>query len=184
MLTLDRSRGAEMDAMLRWRHPDLPDPLVLPWSELPVLGLDGEIPWMYAPIERDPLAAPDGRTAVPRRELRRLRQLAARHVPFQRMAIAHELDPLGEVQPLLTDLEGGPRTCTDAVARAVVGAQPVHPAVRGTARALDVVLGRGAARTLARVAAKLDPIVFGVVGLPDPVHGQPALFYPLSAWKW
>ncbi len=180
MLTLDRTRGADVDARLRWRFPELLDPLVLPWSELPVLGLDRETPWLYAPIERDPSAGHDGRTAVPRRELRRLRRLAELDVPFVRIAVAHELDPAGAVRALLPELRSGPRTCTDAVARAVVGPPPLHPAVRTTARALEAVVGR----TVAGAAIALDPIVLGVVGLPDVVHGRPALCYPLSAWTW
>lgn len=181
MLTLDRTDGAAADAVLRWRYPALAEPLLLPWSELPVLGLDREgAPWLYGPAERDPFAAPDGRTAVPGPERRRLRALAAFGVPFQRISIAHELYPSGVVGPLLPELRKGPRTCTDAVARAVVGPAPPHPAVRGTARVLDALLSFGAARV---VAAALDPIVFGVVGLPEVVCGKPALFYPLSAWR-
>jgi hypothetical protein len=34
------------------------------------------------------------------------------------------------------------------------------------------------------LATALDPIIFGVVGMPDTVQGQLALFYPLSAWRW
>jgi hypothetical protein len=185
MLTLEKAHGATVDSRLRDRFPQLPDPLVLPWSELPVLGLDRETPWLYGPIERDPLAAPHGRTVVPRREIRRLRKLAAWDVPFQRIAVAHELDPDGAVRDLLPELRTGPRTCTDAVATAVVGPQPVHPAVRGTARLLDAIAGRGVGTAMARaLATALDPIIFGVVGMPETVQGEPALFYPLSAWRW
>lgn len=185
MLTLEKAHGATVDAHLRWRFPQLPDPLVLPWSELPVLGLDRETPWLYGPIERDPLTTARGRAALPRWEIRRLRKLASWGVPFQRLAFAHELDPDGAVRDLLPTLRDGPRTCTDAVARAVVGPQPVHPAVRGTARVLDAVVGRKAVVKIAGVlASMLDPIIFGVVGLPDTTHGRLALFYPLAAWKW
>jgi hypothetical protein len=185
MLTLERAHGARVDAELRSRFPQLPEPLVLPWSELPVLGLDRETPWLYGPIERDPLAASYGRTVVPRREIRRLRKLAAWEVPFQRIAIAHELDPDGAVRDLLPELRNGPRTCTDAVASAVVGPQPVHPAVRGTARLLDAIVGQRLGKAMAgALATALDPIVLGAVGMPETTHGQLALFYPLSAWRW
>lgn len=184
MLTLEQAHGARADAQLRWKHPELPQPLVLPWSELPVLGLDRATPWLYAPVERDPLATPRGRTVMPRREIRRLRSAAGWGVPFQRVAIAHELDPDGAVQELLPTLGDGPRTCSDAIARAVVGPQPAHPAVRGTARALNTLAGAGRVAALAGLAAVLDPIVFGVIGMPDTVHGQLALFYPISAWRW
>ena len=185
MLTLEKAHGAAADARLRWRFPQLPDPLVLPWSELPVLGLDRETPWLYGPIERDPLTTGDGRAVLPRREIARLRAMAASAVPFQRLAFAHELDPDGAVRDLLPTLREGPRTCTDAVARAVVGPQPAHPAVRGTARMLDAMVGHRSAAKVVRVLTRmLDPIVFGVVGLPDTSHGRLALFYPLAAWTW
>lgn len=183
MLTLDRAYGATVHSGLKWRFPQLPDPLVLPWSELPVLGLDRETPWLYSSIERDPLLTTRGRAVLPRGEIRRLRKLAAGDLPFQRLASAHELDPDGAVRDLLPELHGGPRTCTDAVARAVVGPQPVHPTVRGTARALGAVVG-WARGTTAAAAAVLDPIVFGVVGLPDVTDRELALFYPLAAWRW
>lgn len=184
MLTLDKRHGAEVDARLRWRFPQLPSPLVLPFSELPVLGLDDETPWLYGPMERDPLAV-NSRVAIPRRELRRLRTATGWGVPFQRVAFAHELDPAGGVRDLVPELVNGPRTCTDEVAWAVVGPQPVHPAVRGTARALDAVIGRRAMTAVAgALAATLDPIVLGVIGMPDTEHGRLALFYPLSAWRW
>jgi hypothetical protein len=185
VLTLEKAHGAAADAQLRLRFPQLPEPLVLPWSELPVLGLDRETPWLYGPIERDPLTTADGRAVLPRREIGRLRTIAASAVPFQRLAFAHELDPDGAVYELLPILREGPRTCTDAVARAVVGPQPAHPAVRGTARVLDAMVGRRAATKLARaVTMVLDPIIFGVVGLPGTTHGRLALFYPLAAWTW
>jgi hypothetical protein len=185
MLTLEKTHGATVDAALRWRFPQLPEPLVLPWSELPVVALDRETPWLYGPLERDPLTTARGHAVLPRREIRRLRKLAALDVPFHRLGFAHELDPDGAVGPLLPVLQDGPRTCTDAVARAVVGPQPVHPAIRRTARALDAVMGRAAVTAVVgAVASVLDPIVFGVVGMPDATQGTLALWYPLAAWRW
>jgi hypothetical protein len=183
MPTLEKADGREVDAALRWRHPQLPEPHLLPWTELPALMLDGEVPWLVAPVERDPLTTAGGRAVLPRREIRRLRRLAAFDVPFQRLASAHELDRGGAVAPLLPGLQNGPRTCTDAVARAVVGPQPVHPAVRRAGRTLDAAMARR--KSLAGVVASLmDPIVFGVVGVPDVTQGELALWYPLAAWRW
>ncbi len=80
-------------------------------------------------------------------------------------------DRRGRWRPVLV---GSP---TVAVARALVGPQPVHPWLRRAVRVFD-----GAARGVA--GKLLDPIVFGVVGAPDLAHGRPAHFYPLAAWRW
>jgi hypothetical protein len=185
MLTLDKIHGARTDAELRRRYPQLPSPLVLPWSELFVLGLDHDTPWIWGPIERDPMVDCRGQAVLPRREIQQLRKIAAVGVPFQRIAIAHELDPDGAVRGLLPELRGGPRTCTDAVARAVVGPQPLHPAVLRAVCALNMVLSRKAFAAVANLAtAILDPVVFGVVSLPRTNDGQAALWYPLAAWRW
>jgi hypothetical protein len=165
------------DVDLRVRWPQLPEPRTFIWSEQPVAVLDRGVPWLYGPVERDPLRTARGHIVLPRREIKRLRALAALGVPFQRLAIAHELDPDGAVADILPELREGPRTCTDGVARALVGPQPVHPLVRGATRVFDAVARRTA-------ESVLDPILFGVVGVPEPAHGRPATFYPLVAWRW
>jgi len=147
------------------------------WTEQPVVLLDKGRPWLYGPIERDPLMTARGRVTLPRREIIRLRALATRDLPFQRIAVAHELDPDGPVAALTPMLGDGPRACTDPVARALVGPQPVHPLVHRAVRMFDA-MARGAAEKA------LDPILFGVLGAPDLAHGRPALFYPLVAWRW
>jgi hypothetical protein len=184
MLTLERTYGAQADADLRRGWPQLPEPLVLPWSELPVMALDGDTPWLYGPIERDPLTTARGHAVLPRREIRRLRKLVSLNLPFQRLAFAHELDPAGAACDLLPILRDGPRTCTDAVARALVGPQPVHPGLRRIAGVLDAVVRGTALRAVVGAAAVLDPILFGVVGMPDTTPGEVALWYPLAAWRW
>ena len=118
-----------VDLDLRGR-PQLPEPRMFLWSEQPVLVLDRGMPWLYGPVERDPLMTARGQIVLPRREIKRLRALAAQNVPFQRLAIAHELDPDGPASDIVPLLGEGPRTCTDAVARRLVGPQPVHPWVR------------------------------------------------------
>jgi hypothetical protein len=166
-----------VDLDLGRRFPQLQAPRRFAWSEQPVVVLDQGVPWLYGPVERDPLMTTRGRVALPRREIKRLRALAALDVPFQRLAIAHELDPDGPAADIVPMLGDGPRTCTDAVARALVGPQPVHPWVRRTVQVFDAAARRAAEEVL-------DPILFGVVGDPDLVHGCPALFYPLAAWRW
>ncbi len=160
----------------------LPAPRELPWSEQPVLVIDRGAPWLYGPVERDPLMTARGHTVLPRREITRLRTLAKNGVSFQRLAIAHELDADGPVRDLWSALQHGPRTCTDALARVLVGPQPAHPAVRRAARMLDAVVSGAAVGRV--VETILDPILFGVVGTPDLTHGRPALFYPVAVWRW
>lgn len=191
MPTLDTHRPID-DATLstlartvRWRCPELAEPMVAPWSERPVLLLDRGRPWSYAPVECDPLTRSDGRTVVPRRQAAQLRRCAAARVPFHRLAVAHELDPDGPVAGLLPELWHGPRTCTPEVARAVVGPLPPHPGVRDVVRALTAVLGgAGPADAAGLVRRALDPIIFGVLAPTGPVEGRLALFFPLVAWEW
>ncbi len=174
----------DLDAGLHRAWPELSPSLVLPWSAWPVLACDpdGRV-WVYGPAERDPLAR-DGRTVVPRAQRTALAALAERGAPFQRVAVAHELDPEGPVRPLLPALAGGPRRCTDAVARAVTGAPPAPPRTARTLRGLDGLL-RGGRRALAAAADQLlDPIVFGVLGPRPPAEGEPCLWVPVVAWRW
>jgi hypothetical protein len=166
-----------VDLDLRRRFPQLQAPRTFAWSEQPVVVLDQGVPWLYGPVERDPLMTARGRVALPRREIKRLRALAALDVPFQRLAIAHELDPDGRVAEYMPELGDGPRTCTDDIARELVGPQPVHPWVRRAVHIFDAA-ARGTAEMV------LDPILFGVVGAPELTHGRPAHFYPLAAWRW
>jgi hypothetical protein len=172
MLTTDVER--------RRRWSQLPAPMVLPWVEQPMLVLDRGTPWVYGPVEHDP-GMTDRGVVLPRPVIRRLTELAALELPFQRLAIAHELDPAGPAADYLPALGAGPRLCTAAEARVLVGPPPAHPAVRRTARVLEALVGRTA--RVAR-ATLLDPILFGVVGSPEPVAGEPARYYPLVAWRW
>jgi hypothetical protein len=121
---------------------------------------------------------------LPRRQRRELRRIASAGPRFDAVAIAHELDadgPAGVLLPLLAD---GPRTCTDAVAQELVGPVPVHRGVARAVATLDAVLGGDAlARAGAILDRLLDPIVFGVVAPDGLVHGTPAVFQPLVAWR-
>ena len=105
----------------------------VPWVEQPVLVLDRGMPWVYGPVEHDPGMTERG-MVLPRPVIRRLTELAALQLPFQRLAIAHELDPEGPVAGYLPALEAGPRPCTAAEARTLVGPPPVHPALRRAPR--------------------------------------------------
>jgi len=178
-----RPELATVDACLRWRHPDLPAPLIGPWSEEPLLVPDHGDIWVLTPVERDPMAR-DGRTVLPRLARKRLANLVNRGVDFPRLAIAHQLDPDGPVATLLPVLEHGPRLCTDEVARTVAGPLPPPAQTARAVRAVERVLRQSERIVAAAADVLLDPIVFGVVGTSEFTHGQTCLWYPLAAWRW
>ena len=178
-----RRRLSALEASVERDWPGLADARVLPWSDEPLLLLDRDRPWVVAPVERDPLAR-DGRTIVPGQQLRQLKELADQDLPFQRLAIAHELDPDGHVSALMPLLRSGPRTCTDEVSRTLVGPVPAHPGLVRAARALGALAGAARSTATAGLDLLLDPIIFGVVAPSWPVHGEPCLWYPLVAWRW
>ena len=167
--------------------PYLRDPRLMTWNDSLVLALDGDVPWVFGPAERDPLPGRRGRTVLPRAARSRLTKIATYRVPFQAMTIAHELDPQGPVRELLPGLASGPQLCSDETARRMTGAVPAHPAVARAVRLLDHAVhgATTSAQAPARLIGRtLDPIVFGVVA-PEPLQpGDPSLWYPLTAWRW
>jgi hypothetical protein len=176
----------ELSVQIKQRWPSLPQPLLLEWTETPLVSTDSSgVPWAIGPVERDPMRGSRGRTVVPRRQLNRLKRIAELGVPFQRLAIAHELDLEGPVGQLLPILRDGPQPCTDEVARALVGGVPAHPGVSRAVRVLDSAV-RGATTTVPinALVSALDPIIFGVIAPNGPRHGQLCLWYPLAAWRW
>jgi hypothetical protein len=182
-----RAELANLGTYLQWVWPVLPAPMTLEWSDSLVVALDQGRPWIYGPVERDPLRGSRGGSVLPQRKRRRLKKIARLGVPFQRLAIAHELDREGPVGDLLPALEEGPRTCTDELARVLVGDIPAHPGVSRAVRVLDgAVAGATFAASLpaSLVSSVLDPIVFGVVAPQPPRHGELFLWYPLAAWRW
>jgi hypothetical protein len=152
-----------------------------------VVALSRGSPWIYGPVEQNPLRNARGATVLPQRVRARLKKVAAWRVPFQRLAIAHELDRDGPVHHLLPALQSGPQTCTDEVARALVGELPVHPWLARAVRGMDVAVNGAisAARGAVQLAGKvLDPVIFGVLAPAPPRHGDLCLWYPLTAWRW
>jgi hypothetical protein len=173
---------ARLDAELTECWADLPRPIVVEWSEAPVLTLNRGTPWLLGPAERDPLRNRMGKPILPRQQRTKLERIRSTGVRFDRIAIAHELDPTGPVRPLLALLEQGPQPCTDNVAGLVVGQTPPHPGLYRAVRAIDSMCrGPAATRVLDRL---LDPIVFGVVAPGTPRDGNPSLWYPLVVWRW
>jgi hypothetical protein len=184
MRTHPQLDALRIQAAQKW--PALPPPIISTWSDSPVVGLDRNgMPWVIAPADRDPLRDSRGRTVIPRQQQKRLKRIAELDIPFQRLAIAHELNHNGPVRNLLQELEEGPRTSTDEIARTLVGEIPTHPGVTRAIRVLDAAV-RGATSAIPINAAitLLDPIIYGVIA-PTPLQqGQPCLWYQLVAWRW
>ena len=176
---------ADLSLQVEQRWPDLPTPLILEWTETQLVAVDdSDVPWVIGPAEQDPLRDSRGRTVLPRKQRTRLKRIAAFGVPFQRLAIAHELDQEGPVRDLLPALREGPLTCTDEVARALVGQVPPHPGLMRVLRALDSAIRGTTSAIPAAVMTILDPIVFGVIAPTPPQQGELCLWYPLAAWRW
>jgi hypothetical protein len=176
----------ELSIQIEERRPSLPQPLWLEWTETPLISIDSSgVPWVIGPAERDPLRSSGGHTIIPGKQRAKLKRIAELGVPFQRLAIAHELDPEGPVSQLVPALRDGPHRCSDEVARVLVGAVPAHPGVERAIRALDAVVGGAASAVHSHLlAAILDPIIFGIIAPTPPQHGQLCLWYPLVAWRW
>jgi hypothetical protein len=175
----------QLSVQVKNRWPNLPDPLPLEWIEAPLVSLDRSgVPWVIGPAERDPLRSARGSTVIPRKQRAKLKRIAELGVPFQRLAIAHELDPEGPVKDLLPALKEAPRPCTDEDARALLRDVPAHPDVVRAVQALDAMMCGATSKVPTRVWVLLDPIIFGVIAPTPPQHGQLCLWYPLTAWRW
>ena len=177
---------AELSVQINQMWPSLPEPLPLAWTETPLVSIDRSgVPWVIGPAEHDPLQSTRGRTVIPHKQRAKLKRIAKLGVPFQRLAIAHELDPQGPVRQLLPALRAAPQPCTNELARVLAGDVPAHPGVTRAVIVLDAaVSGATAAVGINAVASVLDPIIFGVIAPTPPRHGQLCLWYPLVAWRW
>ena len=177
---------AELSVQINQMWPSLPKPLPLAWTETPLVSIDHSgVPWVIGPAEHDPLRSARGRTVIPHKQRAQLKRIAKLGVPFQRLAIAHELDPEGPVRQLLPALRTQPQTCTNELARALVGEVPAHPGVTRAVMVLDAAVnGATSAVGINAVVSVLDPIIFGVIAPTPPQHRQPCLWYPLAAWRW
>jgi hypothetical protein len=178
---------AELSIQINEKWPRLRPPLPLEWTETPLVSLDSNgVPWVIAPTDRDPLRTTRGGTVIPRKQRRSLKRIDKLGAPFQRLAIAHELDPDGPVRHLLPELKQRPPTCTDTDARTPAGDVPARRGVVRAVQALDVMVCGTTTVMPARVWERLlDPIIFGIIApTPPPLHGQLCLWYPLAAWRW
>jgi hypothetical protein len=177
---------AELSVQINQRWPSLPEPLPLAWTETPLVSIDRSgNPWVIGPAEHDPLQSAGGCTVIPHKQRARLKRIAKLGIPFQRLAIAHELDRQGPVRQLLPALRTQPQPCTQEVARVLVGEVPAHPGVTRAVTVLDAaVSGTTSALGINAVVSVLDPIIFGVIAPTPPQHGHLCLWYPLVAWRW
>ena len=176
---------AELSVQINQMWPSHPEALPLTWTETPLVSIDRSgVPWVIGPAEHDPLTA-GGCTVIPQKQRAQLKGIAKLGVPFQRLAIAHELDPHGPVRQLLPALRTQPQPCTNEMARALVGKVPAHPGVTRAVTVLDAaVSGATSAVGINAVVSVLDPIIFGVIAAAPPRHGHLCLWYPLVAWRW
>ena len=185
----DRVTHAELmqlAAEFSFTWPSLHSPVVDEWSEDLVLVLDGSVPWMMGPAERDPLQGRFGTNVLPRAARIRLAEVDGLRVPFQHAAFAHELDPVGPVEPFLPTLRTGRHSCTPDVARTLVGDVPAHPWVSSVLAMLDWA-ARGPRTTKAPPRTGrpgLSRIIFGVTALTPLQDGHLCLWFPLTAWRW
>ena len=173
---------AVLDNHVQFVCPYLRHPRVIVWCESPRVIREHPSDWIVSPIERDPLRGRTGRTVLPHHARVRLRRIAAYGIPFQRIAIAHELDPEGPVAEL-TGRDDGPQICDDDTARRLVGAVPPPPALMRAVHLLDRAVLSGVA-TADATRRTLDPIVLGVLAPQAPRPGELSLWYPLTAWRW
>jgi hypothetical protein len=166
--------------------PSLPEPILLQWTETPLVSIDRSgVPWIIGPAEHDPQRSVRGRTVIPHKQRAKLKRIAKLGVPFQRLAIAHELDPEGPVRQLLPALRTQPQPRTNEAARLLVGEVPAHPGVTRAVMVLDAAVnGATSAVGINAVVSVLDPIIFGVIAPAPPRDGQLCLWYPLVAWRW
>jgi hypothetical protein len=186
--TLDAGTRNDLErviAALERQWPHLPAPVVLPWSDQQAIALDRGTPFIYGPVDTDPQMGVGGPAVLPRRQRRQLARIAATGARFDAIGVAHELDPEGPARSLLPLLCDGPRTCSETVARDLVGPVPAHPGVTRAVGALAALVGRDAAARAARALDRLlDPVIFGVVAPSPLTHGAPSVWQPLVAWRW
>lgn len=172
------------------RAPFLPPPIVTDWHEQPRLYLNRNEPWLLLPVERDPQRTIKGEVAIPRAALAALSKVVDAGIDFDRLAVAHEIDPDRVPVKIREALPPHGLICTDEVAEKLVGKTPPVPrANQRLANSLERVVSTLASAPTAAgalVGAVLDPIIVGVIPLADHAltTGRPALYFPLAAWRW
>jgi hypothetical protein len=189
-----------IDKQMRAKLPALPNPLVATWTEQPRLVLDRGMPWLVTPLESDPYTTGGG-YPFPSEVATQLQRISAAGARFHRIAIAHELDPHGPVEDMLDTILPAGLIVDGKTAGACLGETPAPEQTKNLAGVLDkavkTTLRIATATATAAVAAPaaiaggllgatgLDPIVFGVIGIDNhPRTGEPAIYYPLAAWRW
>lgn len=188
-ITLSSATADRVKGILK-KAPYLQPPIVSGWTERPRLYLHRDEPWLLVPAESDPLRTTSGGAVIPTHALADLQRVVEAKVEFDRIAIAHEIEPGRVPVDLRSALGPQGLPCSHDVAKKLVGVSP-PPTARNLrlAAGLDkcVAALTGAASTLAGAAMNLslDPIVFGVISCSDELReSEPALYFPLTAWRW
>src|SRR6476659_780522 len=93
--TMDAATRVDIErviAELERQFPQLPPPIVRPWSDQPLLALDRG-PWLLSPARSDPVMGDAGPAVLPRAQRRQLQRIANTGAHFDAITVAHELDP-------------------------------------------------------------------------------------------
>ena len=188
-------RALERDRTLRTRVPQVRKPVLADWQDGHRLVVDKGVPWVFGPLEIDPLLDRRGGMPLPDDVTAQLTQLSEAGAAFDRIVVAHELDPDGPASRHADDVPAWGLPISSVDARRYVTRPRASERSLDSAGALDDRLRRAGrlSRRIAETAAivavaplgVLDPIVFGVNGVVgQPRDGEPAIFYPLVAWRW
>lgn len=201
MLTLTRplapvehDAALAIDAKIRAISPTLQPAHVALWNDQPTVVRDRKTtaPWLLTPFEHDPYRTKDGGYPLPAEVRRELDALGKAHLPFDTIAVAHELDESPHVTAMLAKAGPSGVQVTPRQASLVLGRLPAPAGLQRKARGVDALVakagglfGAGVGALMAAPAVLLDPIMFGVCLLEESsVPGRIALYYPLVAWEW
>lgn len=179
----------DVDNSLRTLVPSLRPAQIATWSERQRLFMERKRPWIITPFELDPYITKDGGYPFPAEVQRVLTRIHKTGAQFDRIAIAHEVDPKGFAAPLLAKVPCGGVDITPSATSKILGSLPAQKKTDELAAKIDKAV-TGTLKTPAHAVGALgstllDPIVFGIKGIfGPPAQGEPVLFYPLAAWDW
>jgi hypothetical protein len=189
----DAAAALSIDRQMRGKLPKLPNPIVASWDERHRLVIDRGEPWIVGPLEIDPYLTKTGGYPFPKDVGAQLERISMAGARFHRIVIAHEVDRTGPVVAVLPKVPRAGLAISAKDAKVYLGRTPSPEKPKDMAASFDKAIRKvvragaaGAAVVGAMLTAPmLDPIVFGVVGVHgQPRNGEPAICYPLAAWRW